>query len=175
MFRSFQKQLPKDQNIISSSGMSANIDSTLAIIEEDHGLVFASRLALELLIFIRRFGNENQQSYFLDYKTHFNPLIHHARNVISSNLRKNYTNAELAEITNTSERNLTRMFKKTLGFSITEFKNKLRIELATHLLHNKSLTIPQIAAECGFTDAKQLRRIWKRKVGGELKGTGTSI
>ncbi|MGX1931231.1 GlxA family transcriptional regulator [Flagellimonas sp. 2504JD4-2] len=159
----------KDQNIVTSAGMSSNIDSTLAIVEDDHGPVFTARLSLELLIFIRRLGNENQQSFYLDYKTHFNPLVHYTQNIISSNLKKNYTNSELAGLVNTSERNLTRIFKKTLGISITQFKNKLRIELAKHLVHNKSLTVSQIAAECGYASSRQLQRIWKKEIGGAIK------
>ncbi len=152
----------KDQNIISSAGMSSNIDTTLAIVEEDHGPLFTARLALELLVYMRRYGDENQQSIYLDYKTHFDPLIHKVQNIISANLSKNHTNAALAEMTNTSERNLTRTFKKTLGITITEYKNKLRMELAGHLLHNKGLTLSQIAAECGFSDPRQLQRVWRR-------------
>lgn len=157
-----------DGRIMTSAGMSANVDTALFIVEEHHGPVFASKVARELLVFIRRFGHETQKSYYLDYKTHFNPLVHRIQNIISSNLSKNFTNAQLAEMVNTSERNLTRAFKKALGESISEFKNNLRIELASHLLHNKSLTISQIAAECGFNDTRQLKRIWKKHFGKPL-------
>jgi len=149
----------KDNGIITSAGMSASIDTILSIIEDHHGPIFVSKLARELLIFVRRFGHESQNSYYLDYKTHFNPIVHKVQDVISSNLSKNFTNAKLADNVGTSERNMTRIFKNTLGISISEFKNKLRIELVRHLAYNKSLTRAQIAAECGFTTTKQLKRI----------------
>ena len=102
----------------------------------------------------------------MDYKSHLNPVIHEI--IIYANLTENYTNAHLAELVNMSERNLTRIFKKELGISITEFKNNLRLELAKHLIYNKKLTVNQIAAQCGFANARQLHRIWKKEFGKPL-------
>lgn len=48
---------------------------------------------------------------------------HQIQNIISSNLKKNYTNLELAKLTNSTERNNTNGFKKTLNLTITDFKS----------------------------------------------------
>lgn len=152
----------KDQNVISSAGMSSNIDSTIAILEADHGPVFASRIALELLVYLRRLGPESQGNAHLGASQDFHPMVHNTQLIISSNLKRNHTNAELASLVKTSERHLTRLFKHVLGVTITDYKNKLRIEVATHLMANQSLSISQIAAECGYSDTRQLKRVWKK-------------
>lgn len=57
----------RDTNIWSSAGVSAGVDLTLALIEHDHGLKIALRVARELVVFLKRpVGNPSSVPYFQD-------------------------------------------------------------------------------------------------------------
>ena len=153
----------KDENIYTSAGMTSGIDMTLSIIEEMHGPLITAEIAREMVVYIRRSGSNRQISHYLDYKTHFDPKIHKVQNIICSNLSINYTNQELASMANMSERNITRVFKKACGLSISKYKNKMKVELINHLKHNKNMSVEQLASECGFKNSRQLYRIIKNE------------
>ena len=57
---------------------------------------------------------------------------------------------EVAKYANQNASSLCRAFKNKSGCSIFQFANKLRIEKACQLLHNKDLSIEQIAFQVGF-------------------------
>jgi AraC-like DNA-binding protein len=105
---------------------------------------------------------------YLDYQTHFNPSIHKVQDYIISHPEQNPGLDLLAGIANMSERNLTRTFKDVTGHTITEFKHEVKLSLAKMFLNNPSFTIETVAQKCGYSDPRQLRRIWKKKIGGSI-------
>ena len=149
----------RDGSIYTSAGMTTGIDLALSLIEDLHGPIIASRVAREMVVYLRRTGADEQISQYLDYKTHFDPKIHKVQDIIANNLAANYSNVQLAEMVNMSERNLTRSFRKACGITIKEYKNQIRLELIRHLRHNRNLSTRQIASECGFKNPRQLYRI----------------
>jgi len=158
----------KDRNIYTSAGMTSGMDMCLAILEELYGPILTSKVAREMVIFLRRDRDSSQESIYLDYQTHFNPAIHRVQDYIISHPGENPGLDTLAGIANMSERNLTRTFKDVTGHTITEFKHEIKIGLAKTLLNNPSYTIDTVAKKCGFSDPRQLRRIWRKKAGGSL-------
>jgi len=153
----------KDDNIYTSAGIASGIDLALSVIEEEQGALVASQVARELVIYMRRDGMENQTSVFLDYRTHLYEGIHKVQDWLIQHPQKKNTLEDLAEIAHMSSRNLSRLFRKATGITIKEFITKVRIELAKKLLQNPDLTIEAIAAQCGFQDARQLRRLWRQQ------------
>ena len=155
----------KDRGFITSAGMTSGIDMALSMVEAISGPVTAANVAREMVVYLRRHGMERQHSYYLDYRTHFNPTVHKVQNYLVNHMYRNPTIEELGDLFSTSERNLTRLFKKHAGITIQEYKDALRLELAGHLLNNPDNTQRYIASECGFRDERQFRRLWKRKYG----------
>jgi len=153
----------KDGNIYTSAGIASGIDLALSVIEEEQGALVASQVARELVIYMRRNGMENQTSVFLDYRTHLYEGIHKVQDWLIQHPQKKNTLEDLAEIAHMSSRNLTRLFRKATGITIKAFVTKVRIELAKKLLKNPDLTIEAVAAQCGFQDARQLRRLWQQQ------------
>ncbi|MBD2703228.1 DJ-1/PfpI family protein [Spirosoma sp. BT702] len=152
----------KEGSIYTSAGITAGIDLSLSILEEQQGPLFATKIARELVVYFRRGGEHSQQSVYLDYRNHMNVAIHQMQDWLIANLEANATLDDLAEIANMSTRNLTRTFRKETGTTIHEYTTRLRLELARTLQHNPGMTMEAIAAKCGFQDARQLRRIWKK-------------
>lgn len=54
----------------------------------------------------------------------------------------------------------SRVFKKELGTSFTDYVNSLRVEKAKELLSNTNYTAYRIANECGFADPSYFNRVF---------------
>lgn len=161
-----------DGGIYTSAGVTAGIDLALAILEEQQGPLFASKIARELVVYLRRGPNHSQKSIYLDYRNHINASVHQLQDWLIANLKTRVTLDALAELTGMSTRNLTRTFRKETGISIHDYITLLRMELARTLRYNPGMTMEAIAEKCGFQDARQLRRIWKKE---ELKNNVKSL
>jgi len=151
----------KKDNIYTSAGATSGIDLSLSIVDEDHGPVFAAKVARALVVFIRRNGCDEQLSIYLDFRSHLNPGIHIVQSYIVNHADQKNNIESLSEIAAMSPRNLTRLFKKETGITIKEYSNKVKIELGKHLMNNPNMSIEAIANECGFSDPRQFQRLWK--------------
>jgi AraC-like DNA-binding protein len=80
----------------------------------------------------------------------FRVEIERAINYIHTNLSRKITLKELANVAHMSPTHLTRVFKKEVGISFTDYKNKIRLKMAKKFLLAGDKTITDIADECGF-------------------------
>lgn len=156
-----ERLIIKDGNLYSSAGVSSGIDLSLFLIEELFGPVFASKIAKEVVIFLRRTESDPQLSVFLQYRNHIDTQIHQVQDTLAQNLSTKITIEELAENVYMSPRNLTRLFKKTTGITIGEYVDKLRVERAVQLLSSGS-KVSATALECGLQSPNQLRSLLKK-------------
>jgi transcriptional regulator GlxA family with amidase domain len=155
----------EDGNVVTSGGATCGIDLALHLIERERNPLFASRVARQLLVYMRRDAFHPQSSVYLDYRSHNNPGVHAAQDWLIENQAEPIGMEELARIAGMSARNLDRCFREATGTSPAEYRNLLRLERATTLLNNPRMTVEAVAAECGFPDAKSLRRQWKKRYG----------
>ncbi|MEJ1237183.1 DJ-1/PfpI family protein [Chryseolinea sp. T2] len=154
-----------DGNIFTSAGMTSGIDMALSIVEQQHGPILAAKVAREMVVYLRRHETNKQETIYLDYRTHFSPGVHKVQDHILSHPSENFTLDELASVANMSTRSLTRLFRKSTGHTINEFKTAVRLELARTLQGNTDYTAEKIASLCGFESARQLRRLQSRQPG----------
>lgn len=151
----------RDGNIYSSAGVSAGIDLSLFILEEIYGAVFASKIAKEVVIYLRRTENDPQLSEFLQHRNHIDTRIHQVQDIISQNLANKINIIELAQKVHMSPRNLTRLFKKATGLTLGVYLERLRIELAQKLL-NQGEKVESTANAIGLKSTNQLRNLFKK-------------
>ena len=57
---------------------------------------------------------------------------------------------------------LSSRFHKEVGRTVTDYINQIRVSRAAALLRHSSLTIQQIAEQCGFADGNYFTRIFKK-------------
>src|SRR4051812_33151487 len=152
-------------NITSSAGIVSGIDMTLALIEQHYGPVMTTKVAREMVVYLRRDGHQKQESVFLDYRTHLNSGVHDVQDYITAHAETKTSVGRLANIARMSSRNLTRTFRAATGLSIAEFRTKIRLELARTLMNDPELTLESVAERCGFQNARHLRRVWNQKFG----------
>jgi transcriptional regulator GlxA family with amidase domain len=74
----------KDGNVWTSAGITAGIDLTLALVEEDHGHRVAMQVAKRLVLFLRRSGNQAQFSSALRRRSGSRPGCATSRRSCSS-------------------------------------------------------------------------------------------
>jgi transcriptional regulator GlxA family with amidase domain len=155
----------EDDGVVTSAGIVSGIDLALALIERRNGPLTAAAVAREMVVYLRRDGAHGQQSVYLDYRTHLNTGVHRAQDWIVAHPAERATLAELSQVAGMSPRNLTRVFRRSTGVSVGEFVARVRLELASGLLHDPDLTVEAVAERCGFESARQLRRLWRQAHG----------
>lgn len=150
--------------IFTSAGIATGIDLALYLIEEQHGAAFASLVAQDMVVYIRRDGTEAQSSIYLQNRQHINHSIHQVQDFITRHLHHKITIGELADLIFISPRNLTRLFKSSTGITIGQYIQLLRQEKAKQLLKTKH-KLAWIAKECGYNSTAQLRKFVKEANG----------
>ena len=151
-------------HLYTSAGVTTGVDMALFLLEQRHGPEFAFRVARELVVYIRRDGDEAQESIYLQYRRHIRDDIHTVQDWIAGHLEEKIRVEELAALVHTSPRNLTRLFKATTGITIGQYLEKLRVEKALHLLHQEE-KIGAVARQCGLQSDNQLRQMIKKHTG----------
>ncbi len=155
----------EDDRVITSAGVCSGIDLALALVEGDFGPLVVARVAREMVIYLRRSGDQDQQSVYLDHRTHLHPGVHHVQDFIVQHPDQKLTIAELSRIAAMSPRNLTRVFHRATGVTPKQFASKVRLQVARDLIDDPRRSVESIASSCGFEDSRQLRRLWKQAFG----------
>src|SRR5216684_2670921 len=106
----------------------------LARAEQDFGPLVVARVAREMVIYLRRSGDQDQQSVYLDHRTHLHPGVHQVQDFIVQHPDQKLTIAELSRIAAMSPRNLTRMFHRATGVTPKQFASKVRLQVARDLI-----------------------------------------
>lgn len=156
----------RDGSVITSAGEASGIDMALSLILEDHGPAVAARVAREMVVYVRRGGEERQASIFLEHRAHLHPGVHQVQDWIVAHPHERATLARLARLAAMSPRNLTRKFREVTGISVNAYTQRVKLEIAQQLLADPSFSVEDVASRCGFQDARQLRRLWR-----EVHGT----
>ncbi len=163
-----------DGSVVTSAGIASGIDMALALIEQKHGPLVAGQVAREMVVYLRRDGSQEQTSVYLDYRTHLHPGVHKVQDWLIQNPSRAVTLDALADVGAMSRRNLTRLFRQATGISIAEYRTRVRVELARSLLQDPTQSMESVARRCGFTGARQLRRVWQTAFGASPRARQTT-
>ncbi len=146
-------------NIYTSAGIASGIDLALHIVQQIKGEYFAHKIAREMVIYMRRTGQQKQKSDLLCFRNHIHGGVHKVQDWLQENLDKKISIANLAEMANMSTRNFTRIFKKESLLTVNQYISLLRKEKIQQLLANPDLSRIHIAMQCGLTSERQITRI----------------
>ena len=92
-------------------------------------------------------------------------LIERAKDIVTSEAVKGATVAEIVKRLGVSRRLLELRYRETEGITLCQALMQRRLEVAKKLILTTSRKIVQIAAECGFSDAKHLTHALKSAYG----------
>jgi transcriptional regulator GlxA family with amidase domain len=154
----------KDGSVWTSAGITAGIDLSLALIEEDLGELIARRTAQQLVVYYRRPGGQSQFSALLDMEranSRFTPLLDYVR----SHLERRHSVLDLAARACMSPRHFSRAFHAETGVSPAKAIEQLRAETARGALGVSGRSVQEVARACGFGNAERMRRSFLRLFG----------
>jgi transcriptional regulator GlxA family with amidase domain len=155
----------KDGSIWTSAGVTAGIDLTLALIEEDFGHRIAIETARQLVMFMKRSGGQSQFSTPLSAQTQASDGFADLHAWIAAHLDEDLRVERLAEQAGMAPRTFARTYSTKVGCTPARTVDTMRIELACRLLEETSDPLKRIAAASGFGDEQNLRRVFLRRMG----------
>jgi transcriptional regulator GlxA family with amidase domain len=144
--------------VATSAGVTAALDLTLAFIEEDHGPELARRVALGMVTYLKRPGNQAQMSLFTTAPRPQDRLVRSVLDHVMTNPGGDLRTEVLAANAGVSVRHLRRLFREQLGESPGRLVRRVRLEVAARMLAATRLPVSQIARACGFSSAETLRQ-----------------
>lgn len=154
----------RDGDVWTSAGISAGIDLTLALIEDDLGPDIARRTAQQLVVHQRRPGGQSQFSALVELggrTGRFAGLIDWMR----AHLAEPLTVERLADEAAMSPRNFARAFTAEVGTTPARAVERLRLETARIEVETGRLPLDRIAETAGFGDPGRMRRAFLRAFG----------
>ncbi|WP_028226848.1 GlxA family transcriptional regulator [Paraburkholderia ferrariae] len=148
-----------------SAGVTAGIDLSLALIEEDCGHDVAMHAARRLVVFMKRPGGQAQFSEALAAQTSAGGTFDALHGWMAANLHTELSVERLAEAANMSPRTFARRYADEVGRTPARTVSAMRVEAAAHALVQSRQPLKRIAADCGFGSEQNLRRAFERRYG----------
>jgi transcriptional regulator GlxA family with amidase domain len=155
----------RDGSVYTSAGITAGIDLSLALVEEDHGHTAALAVARQLVMFLVRPGGQSQYSHMLSRQATSSKPLRELQVWMLENLREDLTVERLAERMGMSARHFTRVCLSEMRMSPGQFVDRLRVEAAQQMIDSSSMGLKEIADACGFKTADAMRRTFVRVIG----------
>ncbi len=155
----------RDGPVWTSAGVTAGMDLALALVEDDQGREVAHAVAQELVMFLRRPGNQSQFSVALWSDQPSGDPLRAAVAAIHADPGARHGIADLAAHAGLSPRHLQRRFTAELGTPPAAYVETVRVEAAKRALAESDRPVETIARRYGFGTTETLRRAFHRRLG----------
>jgi transcriptional regulator GlxA family with amidase domain len=155
----------RDGRLRTAAGVTAGLDLTLALVEEDLGREVAMKVAGQLVMFFKRPGGQMQFSRKGEAAPVGRSALQDVQRWIAANPAEDLSIANLASRTGLSSRHFARLFRKEIGVAPAPWVKEARVAAARRLLESGEAVPKQVACQCGFANADTLRRAFVRLVG----------
>lgn len=133
-------------------------DSYIQLIEEATSMEQVKSLMITMLCDFSNLVKENKE-------TKYSQIVKGALNYIYLNLYEKITVQQISDELKFNTNYLSRVFKKEVGMTISEFINYERIEEAKRLLKYTKFSIIDIAVLMQFNDQSHFTRVFKKETG----------
>jgi transcriptional regulator GlxA family with amidase domain len=155
----------RDGKVWTSAGLTAGVDLTLALVEEDHGHDVAMAVARRMVLFLRRSGNQAQFSAVLRRQAKEPPKLRDLEAFVLERLDRPLSVGAMAAGVGMSPRTLSRWCRAHLEESPAELVRRLRVDEARRLLEETALPLKDIAVRTGLGDPSTLWRAFGQYLG----------
>lgn len=146
-------------------GVTAGIDLSLALIEEDFGPGVALAVARELVVYLKRPGDQAQYSQPLQHQIRGKDRFADLVAWMQGHLQESLGVEQLARRIHLSPRHFSREFRSTFGASPASFVSELRLNEAKTRLVGPRESVESVASSLGFETADGFRRAFQRRFG----------
>jgi transcriptional regulator GlxA family with amidase domain len=153
-----------DGRYVTSAGISAGIDLTLALVEADHGVGTARAVARELVVFLQRPGGQSQFSTAIATPPARSELMRTIAETVVADPAGDHSLPNLAASAAVSARHLTRLFQNEFRTTPGRWVERVRLDRAQQLLLDGH-SITTAARLSGLGSDETLRRAFARHLG----------
>ncbi|MCX4531169.1 GlxA family transcriptional regulator [Streptomyces sp. NPDC002596] len=155
----------RDGKLATSAGVTAGIDLSLALVEEDFGRQVALTVARHLVVFLRRPGNQAQFSAQLTAQTARREPLREVQHWITEHPDDDLSVDALAARARLSPRHFARAFQTETGMTPGRYVDRVRLEHARRLLEDTTDGVAGIARTCGYGTPEAMRRAFIKALG----------
>ncbi|MGW4353194.1 GlxA family transcriptional regulator [Nocardia sp. NPDC004582] len=154
----------RDGKYLTSAGVSAGLDLTLALVEEDEGADRARDVARELVVFLRRPGGQSQFSAASRLAVPRRDDVRAVVDTVFADPAGDHSLTSMAARARVSTRQLTRLFRDEFDTTPAVFVESARVEAAQAMLAGGA-SVTAAAHGSGLGSEESLRRIFFRRFG----------
>jgi transcriptional regulator GlxA family with amidase domain len=154
----------RDERLVTSAGVTAGIDLSLALVAEDHGARTALEVAKRLVVFAQRQGGQSQFSPYLTAPEDDASPIAKVQSYVMAHIQEKFTVHQLASVAGMSMRNFARVFVQETNVTPHEFVERARLDAARQLLESGDAPLKVVAWESGFGSADRMRAVFARRL-----------
>jgi transcriptional regulator GlxA family with amidase domain len=158
------KIITDEQGIYSSGGANSFWNLLLYVLEKytnrDMAIMFSKYFEIEI--------DRNSQSTFTMFtgqRTHKDEPIKKAQEFIEKNYHDKITIEQLTTMVALSRRNFERRFKKATCNTVTEYIQRVKMEVAKKDLESGQKNVNEVMYEVGYSDTKAFRTTFKKITG----------
>ena len=153
-----------DGRYVTSAGISAGIDLTLALVEADHGADLARAVARELVVYMQRPGGQSQFSTALATPPARTDQLRSITDTVLADPSADHSLPNLAASAAVSPRHLARLFHSEFNTTPGRWVERVRLDRAQQLLLDGH-SITTAARLSGLGSDETLRRAFARHLG----------
>jgi transcriptional regulator GlxA family with amidase domain len=157
--------LRSSATVWTAAGVTAGIDLSLALVEDDYGTEVAQTVARYLVLYLRRPGGQTQFAAPVWMPRARRRPIREAQEAIEAEPGAAHSITDLARRAAMSPRHFTRVFTDEVGEAPGAYVERVRTEAARRQLEQTDDTVVTIAARCGFGTSETMRRNFIRRIG----------
>ena len=155
----------RDGKYWTAAGVTAGIDLSLALIEDDFGSEVALSVARELVVYVKRSGGQEQYSEPLQFQVQSRSRFANLLPWMLAHLEQDLSVEALAARVSLCPRQFSRRFTQEFGSSPASFVRRLRLDEARLRLSAPECTVESVACSVGFSDSDSFRRAFERSFG----------
>lgn len=155
----------RDGRMMTSAGVSAGIDLSLALVEEHYGAQVARAVAKDMVVFMQRPGGQSQFSVRARTPHTRQETLRRVLDEVTENPGANHTLSAMARRAGVSVRHVTRLFYEEVGTTPARYVEQVRLEAAQVMLETGDEPMAVVARHTGFGSPESLRRAFVRHLG----------
>lgn len=152
-----------DGDVLTSAGAATGLDLCIHMVRNDFGAAVAADTARHVVIAPQRDGDQAQFIVHRD-PTSDNGSLEPTMRWVRDHIGEPLTLSDIAQQAAMSPRSLNRHFREETGTTPLQWLLTQRVRHAQELLETTTLSIEDIARDCGFGTAINLRQHFSRRV-----------
>ncbi|GAA5525691.1 HTH-type transcriptional regulator CdhR [Microbulbifer aestuariivivens] len=154
-----------EEGHVAAAGGLSSLDMMLNIIQASHGHQLANAVAEQFTYNFVQSADDAQRMSLRGRLNTTNRRLIKAAEIMEKHLASPLTVQQIAQRTETSTRELERLFKREVGTPPKRYYRRLRLERARQLLRQTDMTVLDIAISCGFQSAAYFSSAYRAEFG----------